>query len=377
MPDKRLYALTLPAGTFTRAGSTARQQQALQALLGSDVGSVENIATEPGEQTITVEYPDQYAQVRAQELRELASGFTQPLPYYTIGNSGPDDRYVTVSRAEPGPIDPRATEFQSATITISDAGTPATHYRAVSADPAQADNPFGNVTSAFLGVPGLADKVRWFNPETGARTQVTVQEVRQGENADVDILDATEAPYDAPELLYTLDLEREGWADPRVYDTRGFADRLDGNGALQHAKVLSPSHRFEGDIVLDNDLLRVFIDEPADPGISAERYTSGSWSSVSLGASDWQVFDWDIRSVGTARVGGVAEFQDTTQSPTVYHTLRWRIDRGAEDVLWSSDSEVPSGLQTLLDPIAASHTLDAFGSIGATPTGLRSREEVV
>jgi hypothetical protein len=378
MTDRRLYALTFPEGIQTRAENTLRKAQQRQGVLGSDTGNVESIASEPGERPLTVEYPDEYARLRATELRELASGLSQPLPYYGTTASTPTDGYYSVSQVNrAGPVDPRSGKFQRVRVTVTKEGTPASHWRQVMTDPVQVDHPFGTTTEAEVGVPAAASKVRWFNAETGATEAPTVQATRTGEDGDVDILDATASSYDAPDLLYELAFAEEGITDPRVWDDQGNSSRTDANGALQWQKVFAASHRYEGKIVIDNDLLRVTIDEPADPGISAERYTSGSWSSVSLGASDWQVFDWDIRSVGTARVGGVAEFQDTTQSPTVYHTLRWRIDRGAEDVLWSSDSAVPSGLQTLLDPIAAPRILDAFGSIQATPTGLRSREEVV
>ena len=376
MTDTRLYALTIPEGSQTRLDATVQQQQALQAVLGSDTGSVESIATDPGERPLTVEYADQYAAVRAAELRELAQGLSQPVPYYGIGTSTPEDGYYSLSAiAEAGPVDPRSDAFQRVRVRLTKEGTPASDWRAVSTDQAQVDHPFGNDTEAPVGIPAAAEKVRWYNVETEAVATPTVQTTRSAADGDVDILDADAAPYDAPEVIYELAYGEEGLVDPRVWDTRGLANRTDSNSALQWAKVFAASHDYSGDVVVENGLLRLTVDEPADPGIQAERYTSGSWSSVSLGASSWEVFDWDVRTIGLARVGGVAEFTDGSG----YHTLSWRLDRGAEGVLWAtSDSEgpVPSGLQTLLDPIAAEHIYDPFGNETSAPQGLRAREEV-
>lgn len=378
MTDRRLYALTIPEGIQTRAESQVPKSQQRQAVLGSDTGNVQAIATEPGERPLTVEYPDEFARIRAAELRELASGVSQPVPFYGISAQTPSDGYYSVSTLNrAGPVDPRSGKFQRARVTIAKEGTPASHWRRVRTGPTQVDHPFGNSTEAPVGIPAAASKVRWYNRETGATAEPTVQTTRSGAAADVDILDAGAAPYDAPEVIYELAFGQEGLTDPRVWDDRGTASRTDGNGALQWQKVFAASHQYEGQLVLENELLRLTIDEPADPGIQADRYTSGSWSAVSLGTSDWQLFDWDIRTIGTAQVAGVAEFQDTTQSPTAFHVLRWQLQRGAADVLWSTDTPVPSGLQTLLSPIAASNIYDPYGDVTSAPQGLRSREEVV
>lgn len=377
MTDMELYAVPIPRGSTTSTGSIASQQQALQSILGSDTGNVENIASEPGERTLTVEYPDKLAAVRAQELRELASGFGQPLPFHALAGSSPDDRYVTVSRADIGPVDPRSREFQRGDVTLSDVGTIASHWREVRTSPSEPDNPFGNDTTAPVGIPSAATKVRWLDPETRQTAEPAVIATRSSRLGNVDIIDATGGPYDSPSVIFELPYAREGDTDPRVWDTRGKATITDSDGAVLWQKVFSPSHRFEGDLVLENGLLRLTIDESAGT-ISAERWDSGSssWTSESLGASDWTVFDVDIRSIGLAQVGGVVEFADTTQFPTAYHTLGFQLARGNNNILWTTESTVPSGLETLLDPTAASHTYDPYGAIQATPQQLRAREEV-
>jgi len=87
MPDMELYAVLLPEGGITASDPTVTQQQSIQALLGSDTGDVESIATDPGERLVTVEFPDTFAAVRAQELKEIATGFSQPLPYHALGET--------------------------------------------------------------------------------------------------------------------------------------------------------------------------------------------------------------------------------------------------------------------------------------------------
>lgn len=373
MTDRNLYALTIPSGIQVRAEQRRPKNQARQGVLGSDTGNVESIASEPGERPLTVEYPDKYARQRAAELRETAAGLSQPLPFYGISEQTPADAYYSVSSLDRGgPVDPRSGKFQRARVSLTREGSPTSHFRRIQTASAQVDHPFGSDLSAPVGVPATAKKVRWFQPTTQATAIPIVQTTRTGATGDVDILDAAAAPYDQPEILYELPFTDEGVTDPRVFDSRGFNSRTDANGALQMQKVFSTSHRYEGEVVIDNGLLRLRIDESASPGIEAQRFSSGSFSAVSLGASSWAVFDWDVRAIGLATVAGVAEFSDGSS----FHTLRWRLRRGAENVLWSTDSPVPSGLQTLLDPIAADHILDPFGGIQAAPTGLRSREEV-
>lgn len=374
-----LYAVVLPRGSRVNAGASTSQQQALQALLGSDVGSVESLASEPGEQTFTVEYPDEYAAIRAAELKELSVGLGQPLPYHAVGTTSIDDRYVTVSRSDVGPIDPRSQQFQRVRdLTLSEAGTIASHWREVATHPVDVLNPFGSDGQAPVGVPAMAAKVRWFDAVTGQTAEPTVQATRTGRLGDVDILDATAAPFDAPNVIFELDYANEGETDPRLWDARGEASMTDGNSALLWQKVFATSHRFEGDAVLENGLIRLTFDEPNN-SLTAERWDDGtsSWSSVSLGASDWELYDVDVRNVGLAQVGARVEFRDPTASPTAYHTLSLQLTRGGADAFWTDDADsTPSGLVTKLDPIAETHTYDPYGSIAGSPQALRAREEV-
>jgi len=306
----------------------------------------------------------------------MAAGLSQPLPFYGISEQTPEDGYFAVSGLDRGgPVDPRSGKFQRARVSLTREGSPASHFRRIQTAPAQVDHPFGSDTSAPVGVPAAAKKVRWFQPATKSTAIPTVQTTRTTEGGDVDILDANNAPYDQPELLYELPFSEEGLTDVRVFDTDEYNARTNGDGALQMQKVFSTSHEYLGPPDIGNNLIRLRPDETASGSSSllVVRFSNGSYNFQSLPSSSWSVFDWDIRTIGMATAAGVAEFSDGSS----FHTLRWRLHRGAENFLFGTDSPVPSGLQTLLDPIAADHTLDPFGGIQSTPTGLRSREEVV
>ena len=241
MPDMELYAVPVPQGGRTRDQTTAQQQQVLQALLGSDVGNVEAIASDPDERVITVEYADDLAEVRAAELRELTSSLSQPLPYHATSGTSLKARYVSASSSDVEPVDPRSEKYQRITLRVSDAGTPANSWRALACNPTQVDHPFGNDTSAPVGVPATASKVRWYDDETEATATPTVQTTRAAKGGDVDVLDATAAPYDAPEVIYEIDLGDIGWTDPRVWDDRGVSGPTDADGAVTWMKVWDSS----------------------------------------------------------------------------------------------------------------------------------------
>lgn len=377
MTDMELYAVPIPEASLSQAGRTGTTEQQLQAILGSDSGDVESIAPQPGERRLTVEYPDDYAAVRAQELQELANAISQPLPYHAQSGSSLDDEFVTASRAEVEPVDPRGREsFQRATLTISEAGTIASDWRATRTSIVQVDHPFGNTTDAEVGVPVDADKVRWLNEETGQRATPTVQATRStASGRDVDILHADAAPYDDPTLISEIDYPDIGWTDPRVWDDRGTSSITDAAGRMQWQKVFATPHRYEGQAVVENGIVRLFFDE-SSRSLAVEEWDTGSssWSSVALGASDWELFDLDVREIGLARVQAQVEFCDTTQSPTAYHRLSMRLARGNEWPIWANTIEgsaVPTGLQDLLDPVAAALVFDGQPAMGLVP-----REEV-
>jgi len=372
----RLYVLTLPRGIQTRANATVQQAEAQSSILGGDTGAVDSLGAEPTERPLTLEYPDTLATIRAAEVRELAAGFEQPVPFHGKPATTRDDGYYTVSEGSPSPLDPRTQDIQQVRVRLSREGSLAESYREVRTEPAQADHPFGSTTEAPVGVPAQARKVRWFDAATGDREVPTVQTTRTAELGDVDIYDARASSFTAPEILFELEYSDEGPVDVRVWDDRGNADRTNTDGALQWQKVFAPSHRFDGVPIVSSGKLRIALDESTNT-LSAETYSSGSWSATALGGGDWELFQFDIRQISPTQAGGKIEFRDTTQSPTAFHTLTVQLARGAEAVLFSAGDPIPSGLETRLSPIAADHIYDPYGSLRATPQGLIAKAEVL
>jgi len=383
MTTLELYAVPLVEQGQARADRRRTTRQQLQALLGDDVGEVESVAPEPGERTLQQDYVDEYAAVRAKELAELANGISQPLPLHATGTTSTVDAYVSASRASTSPIDPRGREqFQRAELTISEAGTRASHWRETCTSVVQVDHPFGTTQTAEVGVPAAASKVRWYNPRTGAREAVTVRATRVGKNRNVDVLHASDSTYYQPgnnlfpKAIYDIPYGEIGWTDPRVWDGRGNANKEDANGRTQWQKVFSTDHVFTGKLYIENGLVRVIFDEPAN-SLTVEEWDTGtsSWTTVSQGASDWELFDVDLRRLGLGYVRARVEFRDPTASPTAYYRLSMRLGRGVTRPIWGNDVEsgtpVPSGLQTKLDPVASANIRDA-----QVEMGILSRREV-
>ncbi|MFW6435293.1 MAG: hypothetical protein ACOCY1_02830, partial [Halovenus sp.] len=296
MSDKRIYTLTIPGGSRIESSSTVGQRQSLQALLDSDLGDVQTTGTNPTERPVTIEIPDDYAALRAQELAELAAGIDDPVVYTDLDGVNGDDGFVTVSEASPSPIDPRSDNFQRVNLNFEAVGTRRTHYRSVKTTIGDLDTGggWGNTQEAHIAVPSDAEKVRWVDLETRERDEPSVVETRDCEFSEVDILDASNAPQSDPTLIYDLPYSEEGYADVRVWDTRGHGtavdDRTDSDGALQQEKVFVSSHDYDGYPVVESGRLRLVPDE-SDNDLQAERWDGDdeSYETVDLGDSDWEL----------------------------------------------------------------------------------------
>jgi hypothetical protein len=379
MTETRLYAVTIPQGVRVETDAVNQQQQQIQALLRDDAGAVTPTGQDPEERPITLEFPGTLAELRASEIRETGQGLSTPLPFYgvSIPTGTPDDGYYSVSSVdEARPLDPRTNQYQRVRLSLTKQGTPASHFRAVKTRPTAVDNPFSTGSGGRLvAVDDEAAKTRWFNAETGQTAVASSIGFVSGDKGDIELYDVNNAPFDQPELLFELPLRREGLVDPRVFDPKGASARFSQTDALQFQKVFAPAHRFDDRTqILDNTRLRVRVDESATPGISAERFNSGSFSSVGLPQNTgFQVVDWDIREINPVQVSGVADFSDGSQTVV----LRWQMQRGLNELLFSGRSSIPSGLANLLGPIASNDNADVFGSPGSSPQDIRRRSEVL
>lgn len=357
MTDRKLYVCAISSDAQTRGKAKAQQRTTQLGVLKSDTGVVEAIATEPGEQRLTLEYRGKYAEKLSSELDELANASAiGELPYFARTTSTPADGYYSVTSSSSGRSDPRADQLTTFEGTLSRIGTRASHRRAIETTLSQEDHPFGNDQTAHVGVPATASQVQWYDADTRTTSDPTLVATRNAELGDVEIYDAQAPTIDDPTLIYAIDYSDEGPTDIRVWDERGVGSKLDAGGVLQWQKVFIASHDFAGEAIVDNGLVRLRFDE-STPALTVERWddAASSWSSQALGTSDWEFRDLDLREVGLASVHARVEFRNPATSPTEYYSLDCWLARGAVDPLWGEiDGEggTPTGLVDLLDPVA-------------------------
>lgn len=382
MTTRRLYNIGISSRAQTRGEETSRQQLAQQGVLGSDTGSVTAIASDPDEEQLVAEFSGAYAEQMVAELSEIASaGAIDAVPYFGTSEETPTDAYYTISQARSGRRDPRFPEVEFFDGTLAKSGTIDSHRRAVETDISQVSHPFGNDETAYVGIPSTATHVNWYHPETGERDGATVVSTRSGEHGDVDVYDARQSTfYDAddevfPEMIFRLSYAEEGKLDPRVWDTHGFDTKTDDEDVVRWQTVFAASHTFQGDAILENELVWLAFDQTAQT-LTIQEWddASSAWTDVALGTSDWSFFDLDVREIGLANVSAVVEFENTAASPTEYYELWLHLKRGWETPLWEErdgTGGTPNGLEALLDPIASASSYDPGES-----QGLRKRSDL-
>jgi len=361
MTDRRLYTAVIPSGAFAPESGETTVRRRLSKLAGLESGAaVEATGTEPGEYRIDGQFRGKFAERATAELTELLEAdVLDAVELYGVGASTPEDGYFQAERgtnSRPRPQTPGVVAFDG---DLSKEGTRASQRRAVATDPKERPHPWGNDTAELVGVPAAATKVQWLDYERTQTESASPADTVTAEFGDVDRFDLAAAPTgfeDRPLLVFDLPLAESGNVDAAVFDTYGDA-RTDADGDFAWGQVFRSDHVFEGDAVLSNGRLRVTLDGDTNT-LTAERYASGSWSAVSLGASDWQLFDVDLRHPGAAQVRARLTFEDSASGDLF--ELEAVLHRGWSGLqFYSPDNlQVPSGLVTLLDPIASARVLD-------------------
>jgi len=365
MSNLRLYNVTISNDVQQRLPRNAQRRLESLGLLDADTPVTEAIAGEPGTRNIHGQYRGKYAEKLAAELEELvgASGYGH-LPLYGIDRDTPIDGYYAGESSEVSPLDPREDSIQEFRVTVQREGSRETHWRGVETEPYQPDpgHTFGNDTSALIAIPAVAGNVRWYDGES--TSDATTVDTVTTELGDVDRYDATATPTDGETLVFDVELDETWPTACLVWDTRGHANRTDADDVVQWQRRFATDAAFSGDAVIENGRLRLTITKPdaqTSGTLSAERYSSGSWSSVSLPASDWspQIVDFDTLAPMVTR--GHVEFINTSTSER--YALDMALHRGHEDVLWtipSGESDpIPTGLKDRLAPIASESVMDA------------------
>ncbi len=391
MTDLLLYTLVIPQDSQSDLLNRLQQQLATAGVLDQDGGVVEQLSSEPGNQTISGLYRDQFAAKMAAELEELAqaSGFDE-LPVASLDGATSTNGYYSLERADVDQVQPHTSLVQQFDLSLTKKGTQNKHWRALETNPRQVDHDFGTDLAAEVAVPAAASKVQWYNPADGSRPSATPVETRSAELGDVDIYDLTDAPWydpfgeDPPTLLYEVPYIDEEATDVRVYDTLGAEQKLNAEYDLQWQKVFSTQHDFGGEVVIDTGLLRLRLDEGAGT-LEAERWDpdatqtvegtgtygdglygeglyagqSGDWVDAGLSQpADVSVFDVDLVEISMATVRAQVLLDD---SGTLF-ALDVVLDRGVQDALFSipenESGPIPTALQDWLSPIATTTLVD-------------------
>lgn len=373
---RRLYRTPIPEDALRRPqrGSEQKTQTQLSKLgLLEGQSSVATISGQPGEVSLRAQYRGLYADRLALELSELLE--TEALQNLTFAPTSGDtelDGYYAIEESNAGRLRPQESSLVEVEATLIREGTRGSHRRAVETNVVQPDpgNTFGNDTTALIGVPAAATRVQWVDDVPASQTETpTVTSTVNAQHGDVDLVDARAPAFSNPVLVYDLPYDTQGDIDVGVWDTYGEDSITDSDDVVQWGRVFDPGHdpRQNDELVIENGLLRLWFDDAANQ-LTAEEWNDGtsSWDNVSLGTSDWELLETDIRRIYGTRVEARVTFRDSTDTSTEYG-IDLVLPRGYENGLWlapDGGSLPPTGLQDLLDPIADGQVYDAQPTFG-------------
>jgi hypothetical protein len=382
MPE-RIYTIPLPGATTPTDQDALGTQLSEQGVLGSDA-IVEALSSEAADLTRTGQYAlgPYHSELVATELEELADSSIGAVPLY----GGPDARsgYYQIGSAQVEPVHARGRDIWEWTLSLTASGTRKSQLQALETAPSQPSpgHEFGNDTTALVGVPAAARRVRAVDStsEPTERLRPTPVDTVSGALGDVDRFDATALSIDEPVLLYDVAPDAQANVDVHVYDTRGRDSKYiesESGRVRMWQSVFARDHEFTGSVVCSNGLLRVTIDEPtnadATAALEVEGWDAGadSWTAVDLPsyadgdlATDWQPADVDLTYIGQARVAAQIEFEAVAgdQVGDIY-SVDVELERGRQSLeVWIPDTvsdPIPTDLETLLTPIASTSVVDS------------------
>lgn len=363
MPSHFLYAQPIPQSAQTRATETYEQRLALQSALDAE-SNVKVLGSKPSTKQIRVQYRGLEADRMARQLNDLFdTGNFGAVAYYGVDDTGqhvqtPEDGYYALESTDSGFPDPRLRNLPYATGRLRPVGTRKSHFRRVDTAPYTPENgnPFGNGTSEEVGVPPSATRVRWWTRDPNELSSASPSSSRTTAWGDVDIYDATDAPYEDPALVFVLPYEAEGKFDPVVWDDHdaGKFRSVDGEQVRNWEHVYKPGHEPQGNHVVSNGKVRYFFDEDT-PEVVVQQWDAASsvWSARATGSSSWHFYDEDLRENGQQRVWGYTWWTDGATEyplrftlPKGYHYAQFHVPTFEPD-------PVPTGLVDLLDPVAS------------------------
>lgn len=391
-----LYSVPLEDVGLTTAPETAGQRVASLSAVEGDP-SVQSTGSNANRRSLNGSFKFNLAGLRARQLTELgsASGI-ESVPLYRTGAAADlplVDGYYVVERAETEPARPPEERIQTYQLDLERKGTRKTHRRSVRIKPTSVTNPFDDGSAGLIGLPTTVRQPQWFDPVGGTIETATPTSSLVGERVGYEQYDPDDASFytpgatdpQLPRLVYDIRYSDELVGDCRVWDTYDREKTLNdetkvgsatvGSATVspmdrpaQWGRVYDTAHEFRGAVVIESGTLRVILDERSGSVRAFE--PAGPYDlfhELALGSSTWGVIDVDLTEIGLASVAAQVTFYDADTGST--YPLNLRVARGLDTALWTQppneSSSVPSGLQTLLAPIAsgASETLASTAAL--------------
>ncbi len=347
---KYLYFSPIPQPSQPQEATTTGKN--LSTLDSVDLNStvVEALGSRAADVTVEGQYRygAKYSTKFARELDELAdSAFTNVSLFGDIdGEDISRPGYYAIESATVEPLHPNSFDVWIYDLSLTLEGTRGSHRQAVETSKDAKQNDFGSDQETRVAIPSAATHVEWWDGTAETESPSPV-EARTTAYGDVDVYDVDAAPFDDPTLLYRspeYELERD--LHCRLWDTYGRGSKTDSDGVVQWVRAFATDHEPRGAMVLENGLLRLTLDDEAET-ISAERWSSGSWTDEALGTSSWAPVDVDVRHISPARLEVRILFSDGSSR----YPLDCILSRGDVDALFvrtpNAQSATPSGLVDL------------------------------
>jgi len=319
----------------------------------------------------------------AEELRELQQGGKGPVAYFRVGATKSDDipeledgGYVELDSVDIERVYSDVPEVFEYDVSLTRAGTRGDSLRAVAVSTATESHPFGSGADAHIGIPATASKARWFDADTRATTVASPDGTAATSHGTIERYRVGDAPadYESLHLIYDIAYGEDVRAI-RVFDTRGNADKYDGDNRRQWQSINYTKHDIDNAVVLSNGQTRLRIREQGDGTAAVETAdwsgTWGAWSDIT--PSDYAPIDIDLIDIDQQRVEAQLLFASSTGS-SVY-AVNLALTLGYSDPLIykapSESSAIPSNIQSALSGTART----SQQRTRATRT-LRARDEV-
>lgn len=384
MTRSYIYNVVLGEGSIEQTDERSRLDMFSAGSLNS-TPEVKPTASEAVDKRLSGRFAGALAELMARELEELAEVSDAKLPLHVVDHNGNpvttgEEAYYSISDVTVEPPDDRARAGAVGyRADLKRVGTHESHYRVVHFKPTEIFHPWGSNKTAYVGVPASATKRRWLDSVEKTWLHADVDHAVSAEGGDVDMIDTDDAPYasDSVALMYEVEAGGEYPTDPTLWDDYNrakYQTDADGNEYNSWQHVYDSTHEFDGVPVLDNGLIRLYLDE-AVGDIECEEWddVNQTWTTTVIDLQSWELQDADITQVGLSTLRSQLLFYRDTD--TSHYTLDVALHRGWETAQFAvpdnESDDVPTHLEDAFTPIASTSLVDVEAHLD-----LQRREEV-